>query len=58
MQPLALALDLSLASRLPWAGTSILLPDLGYVFVFHADGRQLYHADGLAVQVPDSFANS
>lgn len=33
-------------------------PDSGYVFVFLSDGRQLFLADGRAVQVPIEFANS
>ena len=33
-------------------------PDPGYVFVYLADGRQLFTDDDRAVQVPDTFANA
>jgi hypothetical protein len=39
-------------------GDTVTLPDSGYVFVFHVDGRQLYHADGRAVQVAEIYANA
>lgn len=36
----------------------VLKPDVGYIFVFHKDGRQLFHEDGRAVQVLAIYANS
>lgn len=34
------------------------LPDTGYAFVYHEDGRQIFTVDNRAVQVPISFADS
>lgn len=48
-----------LAAGTQWDGdTATSLPDPGYVFVFLADGSQLFNAEGLAVQVPAAYANS
>jgi hypothetical protein len=43
---------------IPINGGIGLVPDSGYIFVFHEDGRQLYHADGRAVQVAEIYANA
>jgi hypothetical protein len=38
-------------------GSSILIPDPGYVFVYHINGDQVFTNNDLPVQVPEEYAN-